>query len=52
MYTLTELVKAAHKLGYSGALVSVALKETGREEFTFEEAKKIVEKFAKRAVKK
>lgn len=50
MYTINELVKAAHILGYPGALISVALKETGRDKFELEEAKKIISDFANRVV--
>lgn len=51
MYTIAELVKAARKIfGCSGALVSAALKETGRDKFDVEEAKGIVAAFAQRPV--
>ena len=53
MYTIAELIKASQKLfGLSGALVSVALRETGRDKFSLDEAKRIVAEFAKREVKR
>ena len=53
MYTIKELSSASKKFfGVSGALVAAALKETGKETFTLEEAKKIIEEFANREVKK
>lgn len=53
-YTILELVTATRKIfpKYTGALVETALKETGRVEFSVEEAQTIVEKFAKREVKR
>lgn len=52
MYTIDELVKASWKIfQYSGALVAAALQETGIKEFSLDEAKEIVEAFAKREVK-
>lgn len=52
MYTISEFTKAAQKLfGLSGALVKTALKETGRDKFSIDEAKLIVEAFANREVK-
>ncbi len=52
MYTIDELVKAAQKVfNHSGTLVAAALKETGITEFSLDEAKEIVEAFAKREVK-
>lgn len=52
MYTIDELVKAAWKVfNHSGALVAAALQETGIKEFSLDEAKEIVEAFAKREVK-
>lgn len=51
MYTIEELTRAARKLfGYGGALVAAALKSSGKTSFTIEEAKKIIEKFANKAV--
>lgn len=53
MYTIKELVRVAYKIfGVSGALVQVALEASGRKEFTLDEAKEIVEEFAKREIKK
>lgn len=53
-YTITELVQASRKIfpKYTGALVEVALQETKRNAFSVEEAKTIVENFAKREVKR
>lgn len=52
MYTIDELVKASWKVfKCSGALVAAALKATGRTEFELEEARRIIEEFAKREVK-
>lgn len=51
MYPISELVKAAQKVfGHSGALVETALKETGKTEFTLDEAKRIVAAFANRPI--
>ena len=50
MYTIEEMVKAAKTLGYSGALVAAALRLSGKETFTMEEAKKIIKAFAKSEV--
>ena len=53
MYTIGELCKAAHKLfGVSRSLVETALKAAGREQFTLDEAQKLVAATAKREVKK
>ena len=52
MYTIDELIKAARVLGASPVLVEAALKSTGRSEFTLDEAKRLVEIFAKLEVKR
>ena len=53
MYGIKDLVSVAQKnFGVSGALVEAALKETGKEFFTLDEAREIVEKFSKREVKR
>lgn len=51
MYKIEELVKSAKEFGVGGALVAAALKMSGKTEFTFEEAKKIVKEFADTVVK-
>lgn len=53
-YSIMELVMASRKLfpRHTGALVEVALKETKRNSFSVEEAKAIVDNFAKREVKR
>lgn len=51
MYTIEELVKASLKLGYSRALVAAALKLSGKDKFTLEEAQEIIKTFAETEVK-
>lgn len=51
MYTIAELVKAAKKFGYSGALVEAALRLSGKTEFTIEEAQEIIRAFAETKVR-
>ena len=51
MYTIDELIKAANKFGYSPVLVEAALRVKGKKKFSFKEAQKIVDKFAKLEVK-
>ena len=51
MYTIEELVRGARQIfKQSPALVSAALKETGKEKFTLKRAKAIVKAFAEREV--
>lgn len=50
MYTIAELVAAAYELGYAPFLVSAALRESGKEIFTLEEARVIIESYARREV--
>ena len=53
MYNLDELVRAATKIfGQSPVLVEAALKLDGRKLFTVDEAKRVVDEFAKREVKR
>lgn len=53
MYNLDELVHAAEKLfKQSPVLVEAALKLDGRKTFTVDEAKRVVDDFAKREVKR
>lgn len=48
MYTIEELTAVGKKeFGYPSFLVKTALKATGRKKFTLEEAREIVEEFAK-----
>ena len=50
-YPIADFVKAARKLfGYSGALVKAALDMAGKDSYTVEEAKQIVETFAHKPV--
>ena len=52
MYSIKELISAAQKqFGLNPALVEAALKETGKTQFTFDEARAIVNEFSKREVK-
>ena len=53
MYTIQELIRVARKVfDVNGALVEVALKQSGQTNFTLDEAKSIVDEFSKREVKK
>lgn len=45
VYTIEQLQEAYKTFNASYALVTVALKMTGRNKFTFSEAQKIVDKF-------
>lgn len=50
-YSIKELVQVARKLfKQSGALVAAALRLSGKNSFTLDEAKQIVKEFAERPV--
>lgn len=53
MYTIEELTRAAKvQFGLKPALVEAALRATGKEKFTLDEARTVIEKFSLQEVKK
>lgn len=53
MHPINELLRVAQKhFGANRVLVEVALRQTGREQFTLDEAKQIVKAFASKPITK
>lgn len=53
MHPINELLKVARKhFGANRVLVEVALRQTGRDQFTLDEAKQIVAEFASKKIAK